>query len=447
MRKVKPKAAIIIPEQPADVYSLTNEGLGVASVDGKTTFIEGALPSEKVKYRLFKTRRHYDEAACHEIITPSSERTTPDCEHFGSCGGCSMQHLENSAQISWKEKILLEQLERLGQVQPAAVIPALFASHWGYRHKARLGARFQNQENKVVVGFRQKFRHHLMDLKQCSVLHPKVGKNIEALGRLISDLSCKDQLPQIEVSIGDDEAALIFRHLVPFTSQDLDKLRNFGSEYQIHIYLQPNPPEAISKLWPAEGPERIAYRLPDFQIEMLFHPSDFTQIHLEMNRLMVKQALNLLDPHPDEKVLDLFCGIGNFSLALARFARQVVGIEGSQIMVERAYENAKHNAIANADFYAANLFEPNQALNSSQWLHQSYEKILLDPPRTGAKEIIEHFPKLSPKRIVYVSCNPATLARDANILVHQQSYRLTQAGMMNMFPHTNHIEAMAVFER
>jgi len=441
------KPVITIASTPADIHSLSHEGIGIASVQGKTTFIEGALPQEVVSYRVFKKRRHYDEAASVEIIKSSPERTTPQCQHFGYCGGCSMQHLEISAQITWKQKILLEQLEHLGQVQPDIILPPLFAAAWEYRHKARLGARYLEKHNKAFVGFRKKFRHQIADLDLCHVLHPSIGKRLPELSALISSLDAKEHLPQIEVAVGDDHAALIFRHLIALSVNDLAKLREFGQQHQIHIYLQPNPPQEISLLWPDNINPRLHYQLPDFQIEICFHPTDFTQIHLEINRLMVKQAVQLLDPQPDENILDLFCGIGNFSLPLARFACKVIGIEGNEIMTQRAYENAAHNHIHNVDFYAANLFTPADNKNSGAWLHQCYEKILLDPPRTGAKEIIEYLPQFAAKRIVYVSCNPATLARDANLLVHHHGYRLKQAGIMNMFPHTSHIEAMAVFEK
>jgi 23S rRNA (uracil1939-C5)-methyltransferase len=438
MRK---KKVIVTPDRPIQVHSLSHEGRGIAAVDGKTTFVEGALPDEIVKYRLFKKHRHYDEAACCEILTASPQRTTPHCSQFGVCGGCSMQHLATAAQIDWKQKILIEQLQQLGQVKPESILAPLAAAPWGYRHKARLGVRYLDKYQKAVVGFRQKFRHQIADVEHCPVLHPSVGTRLPALSDLISSLDCKEQLPQIEVAIGDDQAALIFRHLIALTPSDLTKFLAFGKEQQLHIYLQPNPPEPLTLLWPDNSPQRLAYRLPDYQLEFLFHPTDFTQIHLEMNRLMVKQAVTLLDPQPQETVLDLFCGIGNFSLPLARVAGKVIGIEGSQLMVERATENAQHNNLKNVAFYAENLFAP----GNGKWLQESYAKILLDPPRTGAQEIIDYFPQLAPQRIVYVSCNPATLARDAKLLVHRYGYRLEQAGIMNMFPHTSHVEAMAVF--
>jgi 23S rRNA (uracil1939-C5)-methyltransferase len=440
---MKNRKPLIIPEAPATIRSLNNEGVGIATVDGKTTFIEGALPDENVKYRIFKKHRHYDEAACVEILTSSTQRASPLCTQFGTCGGCSMQHLNSTAQIEWKEKILTEQLEHIGHVKPDALIPALAASVWNYRHKARLGVRYVEKQQKALVGFRQKFRHQIADIDLCPVLHPTVGTRLPLLSDLITSLDIKEHIPQIEVAIGEEQTALVFRHLKPLSEQDTAKLTAFGKEHHIHIYLQPNPPLPISLLWPEGHPHRLKYFLPDFNIEMLFHPMDFTQIHLEINRLMLKQAITLLDPQPSENVLDLFCGIGNFSLPLARFANQVTAVEGSELMVERGYENAKHNNIENVNFYAANLFEP---LPNEAWARQTYEKILLDPPRTGAKEIVAQISQLKPNRIVYVSCNPATLARDADLLVNTFGFKLKQAGVMNMFPHTSHIEAMAVFE-
>lgn len=440
MRK---KSVITIGSEPATIHSLNHEGIGIAHVENKVTFIEGALPGETVRYQVFKKRRHYDEGAVLEILKPSSERAKPVCSQFGVCGGCSLQHLEVSKQITWKQKILLEQLSQIGHVKPDSLLPPLSGATSGYRHKARLGVRYVEKQKKVLVGFRKKFRGQIAQVDLCHTLHPSVGARLSELSSLISDLSAYSQIPQIEVAAGDDHTALIFRHLAPLSQEDRNRLCEFGQKYQLHIYLQPNPPDPLSLLSPNEGPHRLRYRLPDFQIEMLFHPTDFTQIHLEVNRLMVKQALTLLDPHQDETVLDLFCGIGNFSLPLARYARKVVGIEGSEIMVERAYENAAHNGLSNVEFRAANLFEPPL---KEAWLNQPYVKILLDPPRSGAKEIIEQFPKFQAKRIVYVSCNPATLARDASLLV-QIGYRLKQVGVMNMFPQTSHVEAISVFEK
>ncbi len=299
------------------------------------------------------------------------------------------------------------------------------------------------KKDKLLVGFREKSSRYLADLEKCVVLHPKVGEHLTDLSALIRSLDQYQHIPQIEVAIGDEDAALIFRHLEPLTENDQLKLIEFGKKFQFHIYLQPNSPALVKKIWPADSLERLTYSLPDDGLAFLFHPLDFTQINLEMNRLMVKQALTLLDIQPDETVLDLFCGIGNFTLPMAKLAQQVTGIEGSEEMVRRAEDNAAHNHLSNINFYAANLQDPPK---QSVWM-KTYDKILLDPPRVGAKEILPLIANLQPRRIVYVSCNPSTLARDAGELVHQHGFFLKKVGIMNMFPHTSHIEAMAVFEK
>ncbi|TAK77163.1 MAG: 23S rRNA (uracil(1939)-C(5))-methyltransferase RlmD [Gammaproteobacteria bacterium] len=427
----------------ADIHALSHDGRGIATLHHKTTFIDGALPNEKVTYKITQKRSHYNEANLLTVLNPSPERVVPPCAHFGVCGGCSLQHMAISTQLALKQQTLLDQLKHFGHVAPVSVLPPLHAQTVGYRRKARLGVKFVIKKNKLLVGFREKSSHYLADLERCAVLHPTVGERFAELSELILSLEQHRHIPQIEVAIGDTQAALVFRHLQPLSDQDHAKLIAFGKAYDFHIYLQPNPPVPVHPLWPAETNQRLSYTLPDFQLEFLFHPLDFTQINLEINRLMVKQAVDLLDLQPEDRVLDLFCGIGNFSLPIARYARQVTGIEGSVDMVKRAADNAQHNRIENADFYAANLQELPATFS---WL-TSYDKVLLDPPRAGAKEILPYLKNMSARRIVYVSCNPATLARDAGELVHQYGYRLMHVGVMNMFPHTSHIEAMAVFDK
>lgn len=427
----------------ARICSLSHDGRGIATINNKKIFISGALPDETATYKVTRKRSHYYEADALEILNASPQRDIPACDHFGVCGGCSLQHMSMETQLALKQDTLLNQLKHFGQTLPEIVLPALNASTLRYRRKARLGVKFVFKKNKLLVGFREKSSSYLAELNQCIILHPKIGEHLNELSQLISSLVIYDQIPQIEVAIGDDETALIFRHLKPCLDPDKQKLIDFGETHHIHIYLQPNPPATVYKLWPNDQAERLTYSLPAYQLEFLFHPLDFTQINLEMNRLMVKQALTLLDLKADESVLDLFCGIGNFTLPIARHVRHVTGIEGSTEMVARAQENAAHNGIQNVDFYAANLAD---MLTDAPWIKQ-YDKILLDPPRTGAKEILACFKRFAPKRIVYVSCNPATLARDAGELVHHYGYTFKQAGIMNMFPHTTHIEAMAVFEK
>jgi 23S rRNA (uracil1939-C5)-methyltransferase len=439
------KKAIAPKVHSVVIAGMSHEGRGITQIDGKTTFIEGGITGEQVTFSFIKKHSRYSEAKIIDILTPSAQRTTPECAHFGTCGGCSMQHLHLNAQIDLKQKTLLEQLKHFGHVEPEAILPPLSGNPSGYRRKARLGVRYVPKKGKLLVGFREKSSRYLADIQSCNILHPSIGQRLTELSQLIAGLEQYLEIPQVEVAIGDETVALIFRHLAVLPSADIDKLREFGQATQFHIYLQPNLPAQIYKLWPEDKIERLTYALPDYDLTMHFHPLDFTQVNGEMNPLMVKQALQLLDPQPTDNILDLFCGLGNFTLPLARHAAHVVGVEGSQEMVSRGQDNAEANHLQNVNFYAANLAElPTPA---PTWLTQQYDKILLDPPRTGAKEIIALFPRLAAKRIVYVSCNPATLARDAGELVHKQGYKLKQVGIINMFPHTSHIEAIALFEK
>lgn len=431
-------------QEPVQIHALSHDGRGIATINSKTTFISGALPQEWVTYKIMQKRGHFNEGETLQVLDFAKERALPPCDHFGICGGCSLQHMNMEIQLEFKQKTVLEQLKHFGKVTPENILPPLNATTIGYRRKARLGVKFVIKKNKLLVGFREKASRYLADLKRCAVLHPSVGEQLPALSALIMSFEHYHQVPQIEVAVGDTETALIFRHLVPFSETDQAKLIAFGKEHHFHIYLQPNPPASIHKLWPDDHQHWLAYTLPEYQLEFLFHPLDFTQINLDMNRLMIKQALALLDLQTQDNVLDLFCGIGNFTLPIAQHVHHAVGIEGGLDMVARAKENARRNGILNTDFFAANL----QTLpTGAPWVKAQYDKILLDPPRTGAKEVLPYFKEFAAKKIVYVSCNPATLARDAGELVHQYGYKLQQAGIMNMFPHTSHIEAMALFEK
>lgn len=433
-----------IPEVIVDIESLSHDGRGIARINDKTTFIGGALPGEKVKCKLTKRHSRFNEGEVIEVITASAERITPTCQHFGICGGCSMQHLSMDSQIAFKQKVFLEQLKHFGQVEPEILLSPLSGNPWGYRSKARLGVRYVRKKERVLVGFREKLSNYLADIHECPVLHESVGMHIKDLTVLIASLNQYEHIAQIEVAVSDTKTALIFRNMTDLPENDIEKLIAFAKQFNIEIYLQPNPPAALKKIWPQDQHTMLTYALPDFNLEMNFHPLDFTQINSEVNKLMLRQALQLLNPQATDNVLDLFCGLGNFTLPIAQRAKHVTGIEGSTDMVIRARENAQHNHIQNTDFFAANLMAP--SLNDT-WMQKKYEKILLDPPRSGALEIIAHFPVFSATHIVYVSCNPATLARDAKELVHTQGYKLKSAGIINMFPHTSHIEAMALFER
>lgn len=441
MKRAKQK---IYPEMILDINKLSHDGRGIASIDGKTTFVHGSLPGEKVLCKITYQHRRYNEAKTLEVITPAANRVAPACEHFGICGGCSMQHASMNSQLAFKQEVLLEQLLHFGNVTPIEVLSPLSGKPLGYRGKARLGVRYVIKKGKLLVGFREKHSNLLADIHQCPVLHTSAGTLINELSQLITSLSQYEHIPQVELAVGDKATALVFRHLTSLPDDDYEKLRQFGKTHDLSIYLQPNSPEPTYKLYPEDGNEQLSYSLPEFNIEMLFHPLMFTQVNSEMNPLMIKQAIQLLDLQSNDEVLDLFCGLGNFTLPIARYAKHVVGIEGSDAMVTIAKQNASHNAIHNTDFFAANLMKPNE---TDAWLTRQYHKILLDPPRTGAKEIIPYFKRFNTQKIVYVSCNPATLARDAGELVHEQGYTLKKTGIINMFPHTSHIEAMALFEK
>lgn len=428
-------------ENIIQINSLAHDGRGIANLRGKTLFISGSLPGEKVTYKITKKHSRFLEAEVISIIEAAPERTKPICPHFSICGGCSLQQLSDHHQLLFKQKILLEQLFHFGKITPLQIDPPLAHQNWGYRRKARLGVRFVKKKNRVLVGFREKQSHYLAEIATCPVLHPSVSNNLSALSELVESLSQKEAIPQIEIAVGDRETALVFRHLNPLTEQDIDKLKQFGEQQQYSIYLQEGSPDKLIKLYPESHPD-LTYSLPDFGLEMKFRPLDFIQINGEVNQLLIKKAVEWLNPSKTEIVLDLFCGIGNFTLPLALFAGEVVGVEGSLDMVNRAASNALHNHLHNVSFHATNL---TSLCNEEPWLQKQYDKILLDPPRSGAKEILPFLGNSNAKSIVYISCNPATLARDAGELVHQFGYQLQRVSIVNMFPHTSHIEAIALF--
>lgn len=426
------------------IHSLSHDGRGIGIAHDKTTFVSGALPNERVKCKIIKKHSRYLEAETIEIITPAAERITPACQHFSICGGCSLQHMANDAQLQFKQKTLLEQLKHFGNVTPEAILPPISGSLFEYRQKARLGVRYVKKKERLLVGFREKNSNYLADLKECLILHPSVGQKISVLSEFIASLKQYEHIPQIEVAVGNAQTALVFRHMVDLPAEDIVKFIEFAKKHNLQIYLQPNPPKPIHKIWPEDKQELLNYQLTAYDLTFQFHPLDFTQINGEINPLMIQQALILLDIQPHEHVLDLFCGLGNFTLPIARFAKHVTGIEGSLDMIMRAKQNAELNRLSNTAFYTSNLMQVDQ---SFPWLQQPYDKILLDPPRTGAKEIISLLANINAKQIVYVSCNPATFARDAGELVHQQKYALKKVGLINMFPHTNHTETIAMFEK
>jgi len=431
-----------LPQEPAEavIDSLSHDGRGVARVNDKVTFIHGALPGERVRFRYTAVRRNRDEGEVVEVLESSPQRVEPRCPHFGLCGGCSLQHLDPAAQIEYKQQTLLEAFTHLGKVEPEEILPPLVnPSPWGYRRKARLGVKHVPKKGRVLVGFRERGSNFIATLEQCEVLHPKVGHALLDLSALIGSLSIPHRIAQIEVAMDDERCVLILRNLEPLTEEDHEKLRRFGREHDFIFYLQPGGPETVTSL---DEPADLHYRLPDFGLEIHFEPSDFTQVNTGINRQMVARAVELLETGPEERVLDLFCGVGNFTLPLATRAGEVTGVEGDAGLVARARANAERNVLENVRFHVANLYEP---LDHEPWLKEQFHKALLDPPRSGALEVLEHLPRMGVERIVYVSCYPGTLARDAGELVHRHGYRLVSAGVMDMFPHTAHVESIALF--
>lgn len=425
----------------ATVTSFTHDGSGVARLEGKAVFIEGALPGETVRFRYLQRRKRYDTAELVEILEPSPDRVTPPCPHFDACGGCDLQHLRPELQLQAKQQILAEQLERLGKVKPESWLAPITGPALGYRRRARLGVRLVPGKGGVIIGFRQKNKSFLENLQTCLVLEPKVSALLPALHELIAGLSCPDRIPQIEVSVGSNAAALVFRHLVPLTHEDTEKLAAFGERHDIRIYLQSSRPDSIAPLWPAK-PEPLFYRIPAFNVEIRFEPADFIQINNAVNNVTVEQALKLLELTPDDKVLDLFCGLGNFTLPLARRAGHVLGVEGEVALVNRARTNAQLHHIMNVEFISTDLYREN---TGAAWNTFPANKLLLDPPRGGAMEALKSLAEPLPSRIVYVSCYPATLARDSEYLVQALGYRFAAVGVMDMFPQTSHVESMALF--
>ncbi len=434
-----------LPETPVKVTieSLAHDGRGVAHVEGKVIFIDEALPGEEVEFTYTDIRKDYAEGKVVNLLSRAADRVDALCAHYGLCGGCSFQHVEASAQIRIKQELLVEQFKRIGKVDAPELLSPLIGPHWGYRRKARMGVKYVEKKNRVLVGFRERRHPYLAEIDSCVVMHPIVGTQLTALGEMISELSIRDKIPQIEVAIGEGQCVLSFRVLEPPTDADQERMRIFGQEHNMSMCLQSKGPDTIV---PLDGePEIIpSYTLPDLGIEFKFRPAMFTQVNYEINRQMITRVLDLLELNENDQVLDLFCGLGNFTLPMAKFAGSVVGIEGDQPLVNHAKENALHNNISNTEFYAADL---SKDLSDQAWAKRKYNKILLDPSRAGASEVLPYFKKWKPDLVVYVSCNPSTLARDTGIMVNELGYQLIKAGVMDMFPQTGHVESMAVFKR
>lgn len=423
----------------AEVVRLAHDGRGIAYVAGKTVFIEGALPGEQVRFRYTQRKPQFDQAQMIEIITASSARVQPKCRHADICGGCRLQHLSSDAQVINKQQILLDQLQHFGKLSaPETLLPPITAEPWGYRRKARLSVKYVRKKERVLVGFHEKQGRYIAELSRCEVLIPVLGEHLIELQTLIASLSIYEHIPQIEIAGGENATVCVLRHLEPLNDADKELLREFGKQHQLVWYLQPGN---ASTVHPLDEPVTLYYTLPDFNLHLEFDPLDFVQVNADVNRQMVARAIELLDLSPNDQVLDLFCGLGNFSLAIARHAQRVVGVEGDAAMVKRALSNAAINHINNVDFYAADL---SQGLPEAKWAQEHYSKVLIDPPRTGAYEIVKQLARVAPERIVYVSCDPATFARDAGELA-QQGYQLQKLGVLDMFPHTRHVEAIGLF--
>ncbi|WP_298449950.1 23S rRNA (uracil(1939)-C(5))-methyltransferase RlmD [uncultured Marinobacter sp.] len=439
----------VLPTEPVrcEVEKLSHDGRGIARQDGKILFVDGALPGETVMAKVVSSRSKFDELRTLEVLEPAPDRQTPPCEFADLCGGCSLQHMSSDAQIRFKEDTLREQFAHFGGIEPEEWIEPLRPdSTLAYRRKARMGVRYVKARESVLVGFREKRNSFLTDIDRCVVLDPRIGERIVPLRELLHSMDAYARIPQVEIACGDDTAAMVFRNMDELSTGDREKLIAFGQAHELHIYLQPKGPDTVHRIWPestGRQDERLSYRLDAFDLTMKFHPMDFTQVNADINKAMVHRAVEWLDVQPGERVLDLFCGLGNFTLPLARKGGQVIGVEGDDAMVVRGRENAELNGLTNVAFHGADLHGD---FTGQSWAQEGFDKILIDPPRSGAEEICKYLTAFGAKTIVYVSCNPATLARDAGVMA-RNGYRLVRAGVMDMFPHTTHVESIALFER
>ena len=460
MRKSRNKTR----QNPADnpilnaiIESLDQEGRGVAHYDGKTVFIDGALPNEHVTYQSQRIKPSYEIANVVEVLQASEDRVTPKCPHFGLCGGCKLQHMDARAQLLAKQQMLEADLQHIGKVKAENMLPPLYGPTWGYRHKARLSVKYVQKKDRVLVGFNEKGTRFVADMNSCEVLVPEVSALIAPLQSMIFELSIRDKLPQIELAVGEADVkngreagnnqaviVLILRIMDVLTDIDETLLKAFADDHKVQIWTQTKGPDTIKPYWPEAAPA-LAYSLPEFDLKYPFKPNEFTQVNPQINQQMVQSAMQLLQPKGTDKITDFFCGIGNFTLPIARSGASVLGLEGLANLVDRANESASLNKISNATFAVADLFK----MTEDSLLSLGYfDKWLIDPPRDGAYELIKAITKATaPMLIVYVSCNPATLARDAGVLVLEKGYKLVSAGVINMFPHTAHVESIALFEK
>ncbi|MFT3806572.1 23S rRNA (uracil(1939)-C(5))-methyltransferase RlmD [Arenimonas sp.] len=446
-------------ELELEITDLSHDGRGVGRFEGKAVFVAGALAGETVRAKQTGRNRHFDEAETIEVLVASPDRVAPRCEHFGVCAGCVLQHLAEPKQIEAKQRVLMENLSRIGHVEPERILPALTDAAWGYRRKGRFSVRFVEKKGRTVVGFRESNPRFVAELSHCHTVIPALGERIPELAALVDSLDGKRAIPQVEFIAGDlsrpsmasaelgllpgaVQIALVIRHLEPLTDADRERLLAFAKSTGFALFLQPGGVDSVKPLWP-ENIE-LSFAMPEYDVSMLFRPLDFIQVNAGLNRKMIATTLELLDPQPTDRVLDLFAGLGNFTLPLARRAGSVVGVEGEAGLVARARENAARNHLPNAEFHAADLAKD---LSSEPWMKQGFDKLLLDPPRAGAAEVLAQLPLKGIDRIVYVSCHSGSLARDAGFLVRERGYTLKAAGAMDMFPQTAHVESIALFER
>jgi len=426
------------------IESLDNEGRGVAHVEGKAIFIEGALPGEDVEYSSYRKKPTYEQAQAVSILRASSQRVAPRCPHFGVCGGCSMQHMEPAAQTAAKQRVLEDALWHLARLRPEILFPPIAGAAWGYRHRARLSVRLVAKKGGVLVGFHEKRSSYVAVMDSCEVLPPAVSALLPRLQELVGSLSIPDRLPQIELAVGDGQIVLVLRILEALTAADEHALRAFADRHGVVFHLQTGGPDTAELFHPAAAPP-LAYTLPDFGVALRFRPTDFTQVNHGVNRMLVRRAMALLQPQAGERIADMFCGLGNFTLPIACSGASVLGVEGSRPLVDRARANAELNGLGErCEFAVANLF---LATPESVAALGRFDKMLIDPPREGGIELVKSLGAEAPRRIVYVSCSPATLARDAAVLVHEKGYTLRGAGIASMFPQTSHVESIALFER
>jgi 23S rRNA (uracil1939-C5)-methyltransferase len=425
------------------IESLDHDARGITRLDGKTIFVEGALPGELVDYVSFRQKPSYEVARSETIVKPSPQRVIPRCPHFGVCGGCSMQHLDPDAQVAAKQRVLEANLWHLGRIAPGELYSPIYGAPWAYRQRARLSVHRVPKKGGVLIGFHERKSSFVADMRQCAILPPQVSALLMPLRELVSSLSVADALPQIEVAVGESITALVLRILKPLTAKDETALRAFADRHDVVFYLQPQGPISAYRFYPQDA-RPLSYRLPDFDVEHFFSPTEFTQVNFAINRVLVRRALALLDPQPGQRIADMFCGLGNFALPIARRGAQVVGVEGSAGLLRRAAQNAAGNGLEDrVEYRVANLFETTM---ESLAALGDFDSMLIDPPREGAVALVNSLGENGPRRIVYVSCNPATLARDAAILVSRKGYRLRGAGVVNMFPQTSHVESIALFE-